>query len=505
MDHLDINSGLDEQRQNRVNKLQALESSPYLETTAEVNGKAADILARFDELEGQKVSLAGRLMSKRGMGKVSFSDLQDDTGKIQLFTKVDVLGEDLYKNWLQLDIGDVVQVTGEVFRTNRGEISVRTENYKLLTKALRPLPEKFHGLTDIDTRYRKRYLDLIVNPDVKETFRKRSKIIGALRSAMDERGFLEVETPILSTIASGATARPFITHHNALDLDLTLRIAPELYLKRLIVGGFTRVYEIGRNFRNEGMSIKHNPEFTMIEGYQAYTDFEGMMELMEHLIVKASDAVNDSRIITYQGETVDLNPPFARVSMIDKVKEVTGIDFGEDKDLEAFRKDARALGLEAKIDNLTKGELLFACFDEKCEPLLIQPTFIYGYPIENSPLAKQYKDNPALTERLELFITGREFGNAYSELNDPFEQHRRFADQQRRREEGDLEATLPDNDFIEALEFGLPPTGGFGIGVDRLVMLLTDKSSIRDVLLFPTMRPLQKQEASPEESDNVVE
>lgn len=496
MDQIDLGTGLDEQRQNRLHKLKALKANPYEETKASVSGKAADILARFDELEGQKVDIAGRLMSKRGMGKVSFSDLQDDSGRIQLFTKVDVLGEDLYADWLQLDIGDVVQVSGEIFRTNRGEISVRTENYTLLAKALRPLPEKFHGLTDVDTRYRKRYLDLIVNPDVKETFRKRSRIIRALREAMEERGFLEVETPILSTIASGATARPFITHHNALDLDLTLRIAPELYLKRLVVGGFTRVYEIGRNFRNEGMSVKHNPEFTMIEGYQAYTDYHGMMELMEYLIVAACDAVSDTRVIEYQGEEVNLNPPFARVSMVDMVKEVTGIDFTEERELSEFREAVRALGLEEKIDNMTKGELLFACFDEKCEPLLIQPTFVYGYPIENSPLAKQYKDNPAYTERLELFITGREFGNAYSELNDPFEQNRRFQDQLRRRQEGDLEANMPDNDYVEALEYGLPPTGGFGIGVDRLVMLLTDNSSIRDVLLFPTMRPLLKKEAN---------
>lgn len=495
MESTDLGFGLDEQRRNRLNKLHALDTNPFEETTADVTAKAADIIACFDEIEGRHVHVAGRIMSKRGMGKVSFSELQDETGRIQIFTKIDVLGDDAYASWLQLDIGDMVQVRGEVFRTNRGEISVRNEGYVLLTKALRPLPEKFHGLTNMDTRYRKRYLDLIMNPDVKETFRKRSQIIASMRRSMDARGFLEVETPILSTIASGAAARPFLTHHNALDLELSLRIAPELYLKRLIVGGFARVYEIGRNFRNEGMSIKHNPEFTMIEGYQAYTDYHGMMELMEHLIATASKDVLGTTIIEYEGETIDLTPPFARKSMLEQVKETTGIDFAADESLESLQGSVRALGIEADLTNLSKGELLFLCFEETCEPLLVQPTFIYGYPIENSPLAKQFKHDKLFTERLELFIGGREYGNAYSELNDPEEQMRRFSDQQRRREEGDVEANMPDYDYIEALEYGLPPTGGFGIGIDRVVMLLTGESSIRDVLLFPTMKPLSKQEA----------
>lgn len=494
METTDLGSGLHEQRLNRLNKLNELERSPYRETTARQTGKAADIAARFDELEGQTVFLAGRLMSKRGMGKVSFSDLQDESGQIQIFTKIDVLGETAYAGWQQLDIGDVVQVEGEIFRTRRGEISVRNQGFLLLAKALRPLPEKFHGLTNTDTRYRKRYLDLIVNPDVKDTFRKRSAIIASLRQDMIARGFLEVETPILSTIASGAAARPFTTHHNALDLELTLRIAPELYLKRLVVGGFERVFEIGRNFRNEGMSIKHNPEFTMIEGYQAFTDYRGMMDLMEHLIASAARTVLGRTVVEYQGKTIDLTPPFARKTMAEQVKETTGIDFNEVRDADILRASVKALGVETDLSNLTHGELLNVCFEEKCEADLIQPTFIYGYPIENSPLAKQFSDNPAITERLELFIDGREYGNAYSELNDPEEQKRRFEDQQRRREAGDAEANMPDDDFIEALEYGLPPTGGFGIGVDRLVMLLTDQASIRDVILFPTMKPLTRQE-----------
>lgn len=503
MDNQSVGTGLDEQRQNRLNKLHALEVSPYTKTTAMVDAKAADIVSRFDSLEGQTVHVAGRLMSKRGMGKVSFSELQDDTGKIQIFTKIDALGEAAYTAWLDLDIGDMVQVTGDVFRTRRGEISIRNAQYELLVKALRPLPEKFHGLTNTDTRYRKRYLDMIVNPDVKATFVLRSKIIASLRREMEARGFLEVETPILSTVASGATAKPFETHHNALDLTLSLRIAPELYLKRLIVGGFTRVFEIGRNFRNEGMSIKHNPEFTMIEGYQAYTDYRGMMELMEHLVAAACQDVNGTTVIEYGDRTLDLTPPFARKSMIEVVKDATGIDFAATDDIETLRDAAKQLELDKSVKDLTKGELLALIFDEKCEETLVQPTFVYGYPIEISPLAKQYADDPLFTERLELFIDGREYGNAYSELNDPEEQMRRFADQEVRREKGDDEATKADLDFIEALEYGLPPTGGFGIGVDRLVMLLTNNTSIRDVLLFPTMKPLTKREA--EQADAALE
>jgi lysyl-tRNA synthetase class 2 len=483
--------GDEEQRRNRVEKLLALIAdgeSPYLETTADVTGSAVDVSVRFDELEGQTLALAGRIMSRRGMGKVSFSDLQDSTGRLQVFTKIDVLGEEEYARWQSLDIGDLVWVEGVVFRTRRGEISINNHKFKLLAKCLRPLPEKFHGLTNIDTRYRKRYIDLIMNPDVRETFRVRSRILSSLRRQMEARGFLEVETPILSMVAGGAAARPFETHHNALNVDLTLRIAPELYLKRLVVGGLERVFELGRMFRNEGMSVKHNPEFTMLEGYQAYTDYRGMMELMEQLVSKTAEEVLGTTKIDYQGVAIDLTLPFARKSMVEAVKEVTGLDFAALSDEEAHRQ-VGALELDGYKPSLSRGELLWLLFEEKVEETLIQPVFIYGYPIEVSPLAKQYRDNLQMTERLELFMYGREFGNAYSELNDPFEQQRRFADQVKRREKGDEEATLADEDYIEALEYGLPPTGGFGIGVDRLVMLLTDSASIRDVLLFPTMKP----------------
>ena len=482
-----------EQEAIRLEKLESMEASgelPFEITTAEQDIHSQDIIDQFEELEGKKVKVAGRIMSKRGMGKVSFSDLQDRAGRIQIFSKIDVLGEEVFENWLKLDLGDLVAVEGEVFRTQRGEISVRSEKYTLLAKSFRPLPEKFHGLQDTDTRYRKRYLDLIVNPEVQASFIKRSKIISTIRQVLDEREFIEVETPLLNVIPGGANARPFVTHHNALDLDLYLRISPELYLKRLIIGGLERVYEIGRNFRNEGISVRHNPEFTMIELYQAYTDYHGMMEIAETLISRCCQAVNNSLEISFNGVNIDLTPPFKRLSMNDAIKQVTGVDFASVKDDEEAYSLGEKHNLEDLKPGLAKGDIMNLFFEQFCESGLIQPTFIYDYPIEISPLTKKKPGHPELVERFELFINGMEFGNAYSELNDPRDQRERFQDQLRRRQEGDDEANLPDEDYVEAMEYGLPPTGGLGIGIDRLVMLLTDNPSIRDVLLFPTMKPI---------------
>lgn len=478
-------------RMDKLTAMQTLNDDPFRETTYDVTRHADEILKSFDELEGTTVRVAGRLMGKRGMGKVSFTDLQDRSGRIQIFTKIDQLGEEKYQKWLDLDLGDIVGVEGEVFRTKKGEISIRNKKYTLLTKSLRPLPEKFHGLRDTDTRYRKRYLDLIVNPEVKETFEKRSKIIQAIRKELEEREFLEVETPILNLIAGGAAARPFVTHHNTLDLDLFMRISPELYLKRLIVGGMERVYEIGRNFRNEGMSVRHNPEFTMMEAYQAYTDYHGMMELTEALVARACKEVNQGdSVIDFQGTEIDLTPPFARITMIDAVEQYVGVDFSAVSDDKTARRIGRERGLEGIEDHMGIGDVLELFFDAFVEPELIQPTFIIDYPIEISPLTKKKPDNPGLTERFELFIYGSEFANAYSELNDPLDQAERFRAQMAKRAAGDDEAHVQDDDFVEALSYGMPPTGGLGIGIDRLVMLLTNNPSIRDVLLFPTMKPL---------------
>lgn len=492
---VDTTENLNEQMQIRLEKLEGLEAEgckPFTVRTAEQSHHAAQIIDDFASLEGQKVVVAGRMMSKRGMGKVSFSDLQDRSGTVQIFSKIDLLGEEAYRAWLNLDIGDLVEVHGEVFRTKRGEISVRSESYRLLAKCLRPLPEKFHGLTDKDTRYRKRYLDLIVNPEVKTSFEKRSRIISAVRSYLNQHDFLEVETPLLNIIAGGASARPFITHHNSLDLDLFLRISPELYLKRLIVGGFERVYELGRNFRNEGMSVRHNPEFTMLELYEAYTDYKGMMEICENIIADACRTVNAGECeISFNGQEIDLTPPFRRVSMAELVEAKTGVDFTGDLGLEEAKAVAEKAGLAEQVTaEMGRGDILNLLFEELCEAELIQPTFVYDYPIEISPLTKKKPEDPRFTERFELFISGMEFANAYSELNDPRDQKERFQEQLRRRQAGDDEANLPDQDFVEALEYAMPPTGGLGIGIDRLVMLLTDNSSIRDVLLFPTMKPL---------------
>ena len=483
---------MNEQMQIRLQKLQALQAEgkdPFEELTYDVSHHAIDIIENFTALEGQSVNLAGRLMSKRGMGKVSFCDLADKTAHIQLFTKIDNLGEEDYAAWQTLDIGDWVGVTGEVMRTQRGEISLRTTAYTLLAKTLRPLPEKYHGLIDTDTRYRQRYIDLVMNPEVKAAFTKRSLIIRTIRNYLDNLDFLEVETPILNIIPGGATARPFITHHNALDIDLFLRIAPELYLKRLIVGGMERVYELGRQFRNEGLSVRHNPEFTLLELYQAYTDYKGMMELTENIIATCSDTVNKTRRVSWQGVELNLEPPFRRLSMRDAVLEYGKIDFYEVKnDLEAF-----ALAKEHHIEiqpGWHKGDVFNAFFEHYCEDKLVQPTFIYDYPIEVSPLTKKKPGMDDITERFELFICGKEFANAYSELNNPVDQRERFAMQMAKRDAGDDEANTIDEDFCVALEYGLPPTGGMGMGIDRLCMMLTDQASIRDVLLFPTMKPL---------------
>ena len=476
-------------RRDKLAELQAEGENPFDVTTYNQEYHTSDIIENFAEMEGKQVSIAGRLMSKRVMGKASFFDLRDRCGKVQLYVTRDDMGEEVYKKFKRLDIGDLVGVTGEVFVTQKGEISVRTNGYTLLSKSLLPLPEKFHGLRDTDLRYRQRYVDLIVNPEVKRAFEIRSKVITAIRNYLDTRGYMEVDTPILNTIPGGAAARPFITHHNTLDIDMYMRIAPELYLKRLIVGGFERVYEMGRQFRNEGMDVKHNPEFTTMEVYEAYTDYEGMMNLTEDLISTVAQEVLGTTKITYQGKDIDLAPGWARMTMMESIKKFAGIDFAEtttDAEAEAL---AKSVGIEVE-KGMTRGEIINLAFEEKVEDNLVQPTFIYEYPVEVSPLAKRYKDNPTFTERFEVFILGCEYGNAFSELNDPIDQKERFMKQVEKREKGDEEANMMDEDFVTALEYGMPPTGGLGIGIDRLIMLLTDSASIRDVLLFPTMKPL---------------
>jgi len=477
-------------RRNKLAELKRTGKDPFTIVKYDVDSNSAEIVNNFETMEGKMVSVAGRLMSKRGMGKASFSDVQDRYGKVQLYVRIDEIGEEAYEEFKKFDIGDIVGVKGEVFKTHKGEISIKVKQITLLAKSLQPLPEKWHGLKDPDLRYRQRYVDLIVNPDVRKTFILRSKIIKAVRKYLDEKGFLEVDTPLLNTIPGGASARPFITHHNTLDIDLYLRIAPELYLKRLIVGGLEKVYEMGRMFRNEGMSIKHNPEFTMMEVYEAYTDYKGMMDLAEGLISTVALEVLGTTKITYQGQEIDLTPPWRRMTMVEAVQKYSGVDFAQIKTNEEAIKIAREKNVHVE-DNMTKGEVLNAFFEEYAEQHLIQPTFIYDYPVEISPLTKRKPDDPDFTERFELFITSREMGNAYSELNDPIEQKERFISQMKKREAGDEEANMMDDDFINALEYGMPPTGGLGIGIDRLIMLLTDSYSIRDVLLFPTMKPLK--------------
>ncbi len=488
-EQVDIN----EQRQIRLEKLEALQKAgkdPYEITTAKQTITAAEIVEQFDNIEGQDVYICGRIMTWRDMGKANFIDIHDRSGRMQVYVRINDIGEEEFAEFKKWDIGDIVEIMGFVFRTRRGEISVHAKEIRLLSKSLLPLPEKFHGLKDVDTRYRQRYLDLIVNPEVKDTFIKRSKIITSMRSYLDKINFIEVETPMLNTIPGGANARPFITHHNALDIDMYMRIAPELYLKRLIVGGMERVYEIGRQFRNEGMDVKHNPEFTTIELYQAYTDYYGMMDITEALIRNAAMEACGSLNITYQGTEIDIEKPFRRLTMIDAVKEYAGVDFNEFQgDDEKSREVAKKLGIEIDED-ASWGTILNEAFEEFVEEKLVQPTFIMDYPVEVSPLTKRKPSAPHLTERFELFITCREFANAYSELNDGIDQYQRFKRQLELREKGDEEANMLDDDFVTALEYGMPPTGGMGMGIDRLAMLLTDSASIRDVLLFPTMKPL---------------
>ena len=475
-------------RREKLKALQTEGHDPFAETFFPVDHHAQEIKDNFDALENTPVMIAGRLMSKRGMGKVSFCDLQDKSGRIQLYARRDEMDEEEYERFKKYDIGDIVGVKGEVFRTQRGEMSVRCKEIKLLSKSLLPLPEKFHGLTDREMRYRQRYVDLIVNPEVMDTFVKRSLILRELRAYLDGKGFLEVDTPILTPFEIGASARPFITHHNTLDMDMVLRIETELYLKRLIVGGMERVYEVGRIFRNEGMDTKHNPEFTTIELYQAYTDYHGMMDLVEEMMQTVAQKVCGGLVVPYQGREIDLGH-WERMTMVEAVKKYSGVDFA------AVASDEEAVAL-AKQHHVelpevaTKGAILAEFFDAFVEEQLIQPTFIYDYPVEISPLAKRKPSDPAFTERFEYFINATEFGNAFSELNDPIDQKGRFERQvaERKAQDPDCKAQV-DYDYVTALEYGLAPTGGLGFGVDRLVMLLTDSASIRDVLLFPTMKP----------------
>lgn len=485
---------LSEQEGFRRDKLKALQEAgndPFEIVKYDVTHHSSEVLNGFDELEGKVVSVAGRLMNKRVMGKASFINIQDRDGRLQGYISKNDVGEESYLAFKKFDIGDIIGLKGEVFRTQKGEISVRASEITLLSKSLKVLPEKFHGLNDQELRYRQRYLDLIMNPEVKDTFIKRSAILREIRNYLDAQGFLEVETPVLQTIPGGAAARPFITHHNALDIDMYCRIALELPLKRLIVGGLERVYEIGRVFRNEGIDIRHNPEFTLIEIYQAYTDYHGMMDLAEGLFRTLAEKVVGSTKLNYGGYELDLGKPFERLSMVDAVKRYAGVDFDEIPDTEAARAVAKEKGIEYE-ERHAKGDILNLFFEEFVEKNLIQPTFIIDYPVEISPLTKRKPSKPDYTERFELFIVGREYGNAYSELNDPIDQRKRFEHQEAMRAAGDDEANMIDEDFLTALEYGMPPTGGIGIGIDRLVMLMTESVSIRDVILFPTMKTLDK-------------
>ena len=477
-------------RREKLRTLQEEGRDPFQQTRFVVSRHAQEIKDNFDALEGSSVTVAGRLMSKRGMGKVSFCDLQDKSGRIQLYARKDEMDAEDYDRFKKYDIGDIVGVKGEVFRTQRGEMSVRAKEITLLSKSLLPLPEKFHGLTDKETRYRQRYVDLIMNPEVRRNFEVRSAFIKYLRNFLDSRGFMEVETPVLNTISGGATARPFITHHNTLDIDMYMRIATELPLKRLIVGGMERVYEVGRIFRNEGMDTRHNPEFTSVELYQAYADFNDMMDLFEELLSGAAREICGGYQLQWQGENVDLTPGWPRLSMAEAVKRYLGVDFmaiGSDGEAVAA---AKAAGVDMDGVEPTWGHALYECFDQKVEEKLVQPTFITMHPVDVSPLAKRSPKDPRLTERFELFVCRSEMGNAFSELNDPIDQRQRFQKEVEARAKGDDEAGMMDEDFLTALEYGLPPTGGLGIGIDRCVMLLTGSDSIRDVILFPTMKPL---------------
>lgn len=480
-------------RREKLAALRAEGRDPFQQTRFDVSHHAQDIKDHFDELEGTEVTVGGRLMSKRGMGKVSFCDLQDKSGRIQIYARKDEMDEEEYNRFKKYDIGDIVGVRGEVFRTQRGEMSVRAKEITLLSKSLRPLPEKFHGLQDKELRYRQRYVDLIVNPESKRNFEIRSKFVAFLRRYLDDLGFMEVETPVLSPIAGGANARPFITHHNTLDIDMYMRIATELHLKRLIVGGLERVYEVGRIFRNEGMDTKHNPEFTTCELYQAFTNLDGMMDILEGILAGAAKEILGTYQLQWLGHDIDLTPSWKRVTMADAVKEVTGADFmAIEGDNDAAVALAKSVGVDMDGVDKTWGNALYETFDQKVEETLIQPTFITMYPVEVSPLAKRSPSDPHLTERYEMFVCGCEMGNAFTELNDPMDQYERFKAQVEKRANGDDEAEMMDEDYVMALEYGLPPTGGLGFGIDRCAMMLCGTDSIRDVILFPTMKPLDK-------------
>ena len=477
-------------RKEKLRELQEQGKNPFEITKYDRTNSAGEIKANYEEFEQKDVKVAGRIIAKRIMGKASFCTIQDSDERIQSYVSINELGEEAYKAFKTWDIGDIIGISGFVFKTRTEEISVHAKEVVLLSKSLRPLPEKFHGLKDMDLRYRQRYVDLIVNPEVKETFILRSRIISEIRKILDSKGYLEVETPMLNTILGGASAKPFITHHNTLDLEMYLRVAPELYLKRLIVGGIDKVYEIGKNFRNEGMDIRHNPEFTAIELYAAYQDYHDMMDITEEIFRTVAEKLLGKTVINYQGTEIDLGTKWKRITMIDSIKEVTGIDFNTIETDEEAMAIAKEKHVEIEESKQTRGYVINAFFEEFVEDTLIQPTFICDYPVEVSPLTKKKPTDKRLTERFECFIGGREYGNAYSELNDPIDQYERFLAQVKQRDAGDEEANMMDDDFVAALEYGMPPTGGLGIGLDRMIMLLTDAASIRDVIFFPTMKPL---------------
>ena len=486
---LDLNQ-LMKVRREKLDKLKQEGKDPYKITKFNRTHTSKQIKDNYEELEGKDVTVAGRIMAKRIMGKASFCHIQDSEGKIQSYVSINELGEESYKAFKEDDIGDIIGITGFVFKTKTGEISIHAKEVTLLSKSLRPLPEKFHGLKDTDLRYRQRYVDLIMNPEVKDTFVKRAEIIKEIRKFMNEKGYMEVETPILTTVATGDAARPFVTHHNTLDLQMYLRIAPELNLKRLIVGGYDKVFEIGKNFRNEGMDIKHNPEFTNMEFYSAYEDYNDMMKMSEELISTVAKNTLGTTTITYEDKEINLAPEWKKITMIEAIKEVTGVDFNTINTDEEAQAIAKEKGVQFEDIKNTRGHIINEFFETFVEETLIQPTFVMDYPVEVSPLTKRKQDDPRLVERFELFIGGREYGNAYSELNDPIDQYERFLKQVEAKEKGDEEAGGMDEDFVNALEIGMPPTGGMGIGLDRLIMLLTNSASIRDVLFFPTMKPL---------------